>query len=86
MNLKTTVAFLTYELRSAVRVCMLGIYSISYATTSMWSYCIESYLFSVPDLCSVCVHDQQLLVTLPGGEANLLHPTTMCWYPPKNVN
>lgn len=43
----------------------------------------RAHLFGVPDLGSICVHDQQLLVAFPRSEADLLHPAAMRWYPPE---
>lgn len=85
-------SFFLSELCRAVRWCMLGVYNMLQQTIweihllSRWHNIVKAYLFGVPDLCSVCVHDQQLLVAFPRCEANLLHPATMCWYSPENIN
>jgi len=44
------------------------------------------HLLGVPDLGSVRVHHQQLLVPLTGGEADLLHPAAVRWDPPEGIN
>lgn len=57
---------------------------MSPATSKDWP--VEPHLFGVPDLCSICVHNQQLLVAFARGKANLFHPATMCWYSPENIS
>lgn len=56
------------------------------SSSSSQGWSVDPHLFGVPDLRSICVHDQQLLVALSWGKANFLHPATMCWYTPKIID
>lgn len=49
----------------------------------MWC---NSYIFGVPDLSAICIHDQKLLVAFAWGKTNLLYPTAMCWDSPENIH
>lgn len=48
--------------------------------------CCNSYIFGIPDLGAICIHDQKLLVAFAWGKTNLLYPTTMCWDSPENIH
>lgn len=48
--------------------------------------CCNSYIFGVPDLGAICIHDEKLLVAFAWGKTDLLYPTAMCWYSPENIH
>lgn len=65
---------------------MLGISDALQSNVTMSPPKLGAHLFGVPDLGSIRVHDQQLLVAFARGKPNLLHPATMCWYSPEIIS